>query len=147
VTVDDADATVAKATELGASVLLSVHEVHSAGSMAIFTDPTGAAFSIWQPNEHAGAGLVNAPGSFCWNELITTDVSKATSFYADLFDWDYVAHDMPMGTYTEIKVGGRSNGGMMARPPQMAEVPPFWGVYFSVADCDEAVERVNSIST
>ena len=45
--------------------------------------------------------------------------------------------------YTEWQVDGRSVAGMMQKPPMMpAEVPPFWGVYFSVTDTDAAVARV-----
>ena len=48
-----------------------------------------------------------------------------------------------MGEYTEWQVNGRSVGGMMQKPPMMpAEVPPFWAVYFAVADTDAAVARV-----
>ena len=48
-----------------------------------------------------------------------------------------------MGSYTEWQVNGRSVGGMMLKPPMMpAEVPPFWAVYFAVADTDAAAARV-----
>ena len=51
-----------------------------------------------------------------------------------------------MGEYTEWQVGGRSVGGMMQKPPMMpAEVPPFWAVYFAVADTDAAVRRVTEL--
>src|SRR5262245_47052839 len=63
VTVDSADATAAKAAQLGATVLAEPFDVFSSGRMAVFTDPTGAALAVWQPNEHIGASLVNAPGA------------------------------------------------------------------------------------
>jgi predicted enzyme related to lactoylglutathione lyase len=35
----------------------------------------------------------------------------------------------------------------MPKPPQMpAEVPPHWGVYFSVANTDDAVKKVEELS-
>jgi predicted enzyme related to lactoylglutathione lyase len=35
---------------------------------------------------------------------------------------------------------------MMAKPDTMpAEVPPFWGIYFAVEDCDAAVARINEL--
>ena len=37
--------------------------------MAAIQDPQGAYFLIWQPNQHFGAALVNAPGALSWNEL------------------------------------------------------------------------------
>ena len=48
--------------------------------------------------------------------------------------------------YTEWQLGGRSIGGMMAKPPMMpAEVPPHWNVYFAVADLDEARNAIQKL--
>ncbi len=49
--------------------------------MAVFTDPEGAAFRVWQANEHRGAQIVNEPGSLNFNGLNTRDVDGAKSFY------------------------------------------------------------------
>jgi predicted enzyme related to lactoylglutathione lyase len=46
--VADADATVAKATELGGSVLVPAFD-SPVGRMAVIADPHGAVFSIIQP--------------------------------------------------------------------------------------------------
>jgi hypothetical protein len=37
--------------------------------MAVIQDPQGAFFMLWQPRDHIGASLVNAPGALVWNEL------------------------------------------------------------------------------
>ena len=99
---------------------------------------------IWQPGQHPGAGIVNEPGTLCWNELITTDLDASKRFYGAVFGWG--AQDQgPAGPggYTEWKLGDRSVGGMMAKTPDMpAEIPPFWGVYFAVTDADAAAARV-----
>jgi len=91
---------------------------------------------------------VNEPGAFSWCELITTHVAAATGFYSAVFGWDAETHGEPgsPGGYTEFKVSGRSVAGMMAKPPNLpAEVPPFWAVYFSVADTDAAVARITEL--
>ena len=31
-------------------------DVMTAGRMAVFADPVGAVFGVWQPGEHKGAG-------------------------------------------------------------------------------------------
>src|SRR6516225_5002986 len=36
-------------------------------------------------------------------------------------------------------------GGMMARPPQLKDVPPHWLTYFAVEDCDSAAKRVGQL--
>jgi predicted enzyme related to lactoylglutathione lyase len=53
--------------------------------MAIFADPNGAVFGVWQAGVHQGAEVVNEPGSFTWSELLTRDVDKAKRFYGEAF--------------------------------------------------------------
>ena len=85
--------------------------------------------------------LVNEPGTCSWSELLTTDVEASKAFYGEVFGWAAETHGDGPGAYTEWQVSGRSVGGMMQKPPKMpAEVPPFWAVYFAVADTDDAVE-------
>jgi uncharacterized protein len=142
ITVDDADAAAKKASANGGKVMREPFDVMTAGRMAVLTDPTGALFAVWQPKEHIGAGVKQAPGSLTWNELFTTDIAAAGPFYAKTFGWTTKAIDMgPMGTYTLFGPAGaepgESNvGGMMGLPPNMKGVPPHWLAYFAVADCD-----------
>ena len=56
-------------------------DVFDVGRMAVIQDPIGAVFALWQPRKHQGAGIVNLPNSFCWNELATSDTTKAGEFY------------------------------------------------------------------
>jgi predicted enzyme related to lactoylglutathione lyase len=142
----DADATVATAVERGAQVIVEPLDVLDAGRMGVFADPLGAVISVWQPNQMIGAQLVDEPGTWSWSELITTDVEQSKDFYGAVFGWGAETHGEGPGSYTEWKVGGRSVGGMMPKPPMMpAEVPSHWGVYFSVADTYAAVERIKEL--
>lgn len=147
VTVADAAATEATVAEAGGTVVMPVMDVMGLGHMGIYQDPTGAFFSTWQAGTHPGAGLVNEPGSFCWNELATRDPDAAKAFYADVFGWG--AQDNPMGpdeVYTEWQLDGASVGGMMRLNEQFPpEMPPYWLVYFSVADADAAVAKVGDL--
>ena len=89
---------------------------------------------------------MNEPGTWSWSELITTDVPASKAFYGAVFGWGSETHGDGPGAYTEWKVDGRSVGGMMEKPPMMpAEVPPHWAVYFSVADTEDAVARVQEL--
>ncbi len=146
VSVEDAAATLAKATEAGGEPITQPMDVVGLGTMAVFTDPTGAVCGIWQPGTFAGAELVNEPGAFAWNELGTRDPDAAKSFYGTVFGWDVEDHDMgEMGTYTEWKQGDASIGGMMdvsGRLPD--EIPAHWLVYFAVENTDAAVETAKS---
>jgi predicted enzyme related to lactoylglutathione lyase len=146
VNVDDADAVVAKVAGAGGMVFMAPFDVMDVGRMAVFADPTGAAIGVWQPKLHKGAGIVNEPGTLTWNELMTTDTAAAEGFYATVFGWGAVTHGEGVGAYTEFQVAGRSIAGMMVKPPEMpAEVPPYWGVYFAVADTDATAARVTEL--
>jgi predicted enzyme related to lactoylglutathione lyase len=146
VDVDDADAIVAKVTEAGGAVFAPPFDVMEAGRMGVFADPQGAVFSVWQPGQHTGAQVVNEPNSYSWNELVTTDVEGAKTFYGAVFGWGAVTHGEGVGAYTEWMLGDSSIGGMMAKPPQMpASVPPHWAVYFSVEDIAAAADKVKEL--
>jgi len=146
VSVESAEATAGKIAESGGQTIAEPMDVVGLGTMAVFSDPTGAVFGVWQPGTFAGAELVNEPGAFAWNELGTRDVAAAKAFYGTVFDWGFEDHDMgQMGTYTEWKQGDTSIGGMMdvsGRLPD--EIPAHWLVYFAVENADAAVETVKS---
>lgn len=146
VSVEDVDATVARATGLGARPMMEPQDVMDAGRMALVQDPGGAAFGLWQPRAHHGAALVNAPGSLCWNELHTNDTEQARGFYQGLFGWrshtDSGATGQP---YTSFLHGDREAAGMLQIQPDWGPIPPNWAVYFAVEDCDATLERARSL--
>jgi predicted enzyme related to lactoylglutathione lyase len=49
VLVDDIAAATAKTKSLGATIIQDQMEVPEAGTLTIFTDPTGATLGLWQP--------------------------------------------------------------------------------------------------
>lgn len=147
VSVEDAAATAAKVTGAGGSQVAEPMDVGGLGTMAVFTDPTGAVFGIWQPGTFAGAELVNEYGAFGWNELGTRDTAAAKAFYGQVFGWDTAEEESERaGTYTVWKAGEAMVGGMldMNALDMPDEVPPHWLVYFTVEDADAAVAKVKS---
>jgi hypothetical protein len=145
VSVEDADATSKAVTEAGGTAIAEPMDVMDLGRMALFTDPTGAFFGIWQPGTFPGAGLVNEYGCFGWNELGTRDVDAAGSFYREVFGWTTEERSMgEMGTYYVWKLGENGVGGMMDIGAILpAEVPAHWLVYFTVESLDAALDYVN----
>jgi uncharacterized protein len=143
VTVTSADDAVAKARDLGATVVEQPFDVGEAGRMALFIDPTGAALCVWQPGDAIGATRVNDPGSLTWNELHTPDHDRALEFYTGLFGWTAEPVDTQGGPrYTTVKVGDRTNGGVM--DIQQGE-PPNWLPYFTVEDRDAAADKATAL--
>lgn len=143
VNVDDVDAVAAKVAALGGTVLMEPMDVFDSGRMAVAQDPTGALFGLWQPKQHKGAGLVNAPGAMCWNELTTSDTQAARDFYANLLGWTY--DEWEGQDYYTAKNHNRSNAGIMTTPAGMGDMPPVWTVYFSVADIDKTVAKAPAL--
>jgi hypothetical protein len=77
-------------------------------------------------------------------ELNTTDLPKAKTFYSKLFDWNL--EDVPMGpagSYTMIKVGEGTGGGMMKHP--MPGAPSAWLAYVLVDDIGAATKKAKSL--
>ena len=147
VQVSSTDDTIEKAKAAGGTVLMEPMDVMDAGRMAVIADPIGAVISVWQTIQFPGAAIVNEPNSYSWSELITTDMGESKKFYGAVFGWGSETHGEggPMA-YTEWKIGDRSVGGMMEKPPMMpAEVPPHWGVYFSVDGTEAAMDKVKEL--
>jgi predicted enzyme related to lactoylglutathione lyase len=146
VSVEDADATVSRARELGGTVYSEAFDVPGSGRMAVIQDPTGAVIGAWQPWAHIGAERVNDPGCFSWNELQSGDPEKAASFYAALFGWDTEPQEEDGKlAYVLITNAGHTNGGIMPMAEQRGDTPPYWLTYFTVHSCDAAVARVREL--
>jgi uncharacterized protein len=144
ITVDNVDDTATRARELGATVHAEPFDVLQAGRMAVVQDPQGAWFLLWQPRDHIGAGLVNAPGALSWNELGSPDLEGSAKFYGDLVGWTTTPMEGSDPPYLVISTAdGHTNGGM--RPPQPPGAPPFWLVYFATADIERSVARAGEL--
>ena len=142
VTVSDVESATATIAPAGGTVIAPPFDVMDAGRMSVVQDPTGAIFNLWQPKNNIGAELVNEPGAFCWNELLTPDVPKAAEFYNKVFGWTANTMTEPM-PYTEFRLNDNSVGGAMN--PPMPGIPPVWTVYFAVGDTDATVAKAQSL--
>jgi predicted enzyme related to lactoylglutathione lyase len=143
VTVVSADETLTRAAQLGATVHAPAFDVMEAGRMGVVQDPQGAYFLAWEPKQHIGASLVNAPGALSWNELASPDLDASAAFYSELFGWTTEAMpDSPM-PYLIIKNSeGHTNGGMR----QMMEgEPPYWLVYLGIEDADAGLAKAGEL--
>jgi uncharacterized protein len=80
------------------------------------------------------------PGRVGWNELLTTDVAAARTFYTALFGWETTEMPGLKGPYTLFKKGGTEVAGMMAHPAPGA--PAQWLAYVVVESADAKVAEV-----
>jgi uncharacterized protein len=78
------------------------------------------------------------PGAICWNELMTTDVAGAKSFYTQLLGWKTEPFGPGMD-YTILKNGDTGIGGILAA--HKPGVPAHWLPYVLVEDVDATVAQ------
>ena len=162
--VDSADETASKVRSAGGGVVTEPFDVMSAGRMAVFTDPEGAAFCVWQAMEHRGARVVNEPGSLNFNGLHTRDVEGAKSFYGSVFGWetlglpggaelwtlpgygDHLERSDPDIRKRVAEVGGPAGfedvvASINPIADDQPDVAAHWSVTFAVADADAAAKK------
>jgi uncharacterized protein len=148
--VEDADATAEKVTDAGGQVHFGPIDLpKESGRMAVLQDPTGAFVCINQQQNHPGAQLVNEPGAWNWNNLMTRDVGGAKDFYGKVFDWSASHSDEAPDFIWMWQVDGQrwpeGHAGLMEMGSDMpADAPPYWQVYLMVDNADQAVEMTKS---
>jgi uncharacterized protein len=140
---DDVDDIARRATDAGGTVLMPPMDVMEHGRMAVFADPTGAVFGVWQAKQHGGAEVVDEPGGMTWHEVYTRDVTKAREFYARVFGLEQKRLDSPSMEYWTLHKGPKTVGGVMQMTEAMPkDLPAHWITYFAVADVDAAVKKL-----
>jgi predicted enzyme related to lactoylglutathione lyase len=164
VSVDSADETAAKVRDAGGTVVREPFDVMDAGRMAIFSDPEGAAFAVWEAKNHRGAQVVNENGSLNFNGLNTRDAEAAKAFYGAVFGWrtialpggaemwtmpgygDYLERDNPDIRKQMADVGAPEGfedvvASLNPIGDDQHDVPAHWSVTFGVDDADATAAK------
>jgi uncharacterized protein len=162
--VESADETASKVKDAGGRIVMDPFDVMSAGRMAVFADPEGAAFCVWQAKQHKGARIVNEPGSLNFNGLNTRDAEGAKSFYGSVFGWETLGLDGDARMWRLPGYGDfleQSDPGLRQRMAESGapegfedvvaalnpiaddqpEVPAHWSVTFAVDDADATADK------
>jgi predicted enzyme related to lactoylglutathione lyase len=166
--VESADDTAAKVRDAGGEVLMDPFDVMDAGRMAVFADPEGAAFCVWQARNHKGARIVNEAGSLNFNGLNTRDVAGAKAFYGSVFGWTTLVLEggaemwtLPgYGDHLEERTPGlrkmvAQSGGpvgfedvvasILPLADDQTDVPAHWNVTFAVDDADATAAKAKEL--
>ncbi|MDB5212772.1 MAG: Glyoxalase-like domain protein [Myxococcaceae bacterium] len=143
---ENTDATATKITELGGKILVPPTTVPDMVRFAVATDPQGAAFGVAQ-GMGPGADMAPyegspRPGTFCWDELHTSDLDGAQKFYSALFGWTGKMGEGEM-KYWHWQNAGKDIGGMMKL--MMPNVPPNWLPYIAVVDVDAETKKTKDL--
>lgn len=166
--VDSADETASKVSAAGGNVVMEPFDVMDAGRMAVFTDPGGAMFCVWQANQNKGAQLVNEHGTVNFNDLNTRDPEGAKSFYGSVFGWetlelpggfrawtlsgygDHLEKDNPELRENMTEVGAPEGfedvvATLVPIGDDQPDTPPHWNVTFAVDDADAVADKATEL--
>ncbi|HKF20658.1 MAG TPA: VOC family protein [Candidatus Angelobacter sp.] len=145
IAVDNADQAATKAAQAGGNILMPAFDVMDAGRMAVIHDPTGAAFSIWQPKRTQGIGVAGEDNALCWADLSTPDPDRAAKFYSSLFGWKLEKAEKDSSGYLHIKNGEDYIGGIPPAAHRDPKSHAHWLLYLQVADVEAAVVKAKQL--
>jgi predicted enzyme related to lactoylglutathione lyase len=164
VQVKSADETAAKVKAAGGATLTEPFDVMDAGRMAVFSDPAGAVFCVWEPKQHKGARVINEHGALNFNGLATDDLEAAEAFYGPVFGWRVLGvgdnfHAWALSAYgdhlEQRQPGNRQRTAEMGAPgfedvvasiePLEPGAPPHWSVTFMVDGADEIAKKATEL--
>jgi predicted enzyme related to lactoylglutathione lyase len=166
--VESADDTASKVTGAGGSVVTEPFDIMDSGRMAVFADPEGTVFCVWEAKEHKGSAIVNEHGSVNFNDLNTRDADGAKAFYGSVFGWETI--ELPGGFQMwtlpgygdhleldnpDLRKGMEEMGAPKGFEDVVASIvpiaddqpdtPPHWNVTFAVDDADAIAEKATEL--
>jgi uncharacterized protein len=167
--VDSAEEVASRVRDHGGGVVAEPFDFLNASRTAVFTDPEGAEFSVWEAREHKGAQLVNDPGAVVFNNFNTRDVEGARSFYGSVFGWqtagigggaegwvlpgygDWLEREHhPQLRQRMAEAGAPAGfedvvGSIIRIADDQPDTPPHWSVTFATADADAMATRATEL--
>ena len=140
---DNIDASADRIERLGGTVQVPPTEIPKVSRFSVVADPQGAPIGLlqWLLPAKAQGSLHSTMGGVRWHELLVPDVDAAFRFYGELFGWrkaDSAAGDP--GEYHLLSMGGETLGAIFGQRSFVGSA--LWLFYFTVADLDQALERV-----
>lgn len=148
--VSDVDAACEQVSALGGEVCHAAFDLPNVGRTAIVADPNGAPFHLFRSDTPGGSHYegMPQPGWFCWTQLLTGDVEKASAFYTALLPWEtHGGPDAASGQVTFQRPGDPFPlASMMPRPAEAKAERDHWLPYVTVVDCAETTRRAEEQS-
>lgn len=132
---DTIDELPGRVTETGGEIIMLPMDVFGLGHMAVFADPAGAAFAVWQPGTMPGATAVNQPGAISHVELVVDEVDAVRDFYSSVLGLVPVGN----GPDTGWTVGGTVVAGTRSLEKSAASLP-HWHIAVGVEDCQAVLD-------
>ncbi len=161
VLVDALEAAMGRVEAAGGRLLTPAMDIPGVGRFAMAMDPQGGAFALFvgpapapapapaaEVDEEADTEQVVAPpsdpdplrvpmGTFCWSQLMTTDLAASARFYAEVVGW--TAEQMAPEMVVFHDATGRPRASAM-QVPAGAPQPHAWLQYVAVPEVAPALE-------
>ena len=146
--VADIDAAVTAFAADGGKVITPPTDLQRRGRFAVVRDAEGALLALLQTRDGDPADREPEVGGFLWDELWTTDVERATTFYEDIGGLEAatvdVDEDRESGArYRLLKGGDTPRVGIMPGPLQGLD--PVWVSYLRVTSPAAITARVGEL--
>ena len=130
----DVDASVAHAIQAGAQAVMPPFDFPGMGRGASVRDPQGALVYLWHANDGDAPDVKLAPvGGWIWNELMTSDLAAAKSFYCTAFGYSASSMSTPEGEYQILSASDEARGGIGQGEPIQ------WTPYLRVGSVDDTL--------
>jgi predicted enzyme related to lactoylglutathione lyase len=144
VSVGDVDAAANAAVAKGGKVLDAPSDLPGVGRKARIADPQGAELGLLTDARGDKADTPATSGGWLWNELHTTEPTKALSFYEKVVGFSHRSMDMGPGEkYHILSRDGVDRGGVMGH--LAAGTPPHWLPYVAVDDADATIAHARKL--
>jgi predicted enzyme related to lactoylglutathione lyase len=139
---DNVDELAKRVQAAGGTVAAPPYDVGDQGRMAVFSDPSGAFISAWQPAQMSQF-VAGKPNAFGWAELNARGLDRAVAFYETVFGWTHSTSPFGDGQeYTSFEHDGQPIAGALEMSPEIpADVPSNWLIYFTVDDVDAGFRK------
>jgi hypothetical protein len=144
VSVEDVDAAAKIVTANGGKVLDAPSDLPGVGRTARIADPQGAELGLLRNARGDKPDAPAASGGWLWNELHTTEPTKALTFYEKVIGFSHRSMNMgPRETYHILSRDGVDRGGVTDHLPAGAQ--PNWLPYVAVDDVDATIARAKKL--
>ncbi|RKH25712.1 VOC family protein [Corallococcus sp. AB018] len=150
--VADVDASIQAMVADGARVLMPRMDL-PVGKIAMVADPMGTPFYVMapipppgKPDAKSDVFDVKASQRIRWNELASPDLTRAKTFYAKHFHFQFneVMPMGPMGDYCFVDHDGVRLGAIMQKPAENPGPTGTWLFYFGVPSVAEAQRAITA---
>ena len=140
--VENIHQTVIAAEKHGAKVEVQPQPAPGGGLIALIRDPAGASFTCYEGKALGEKDKAGTEARMAWNELHVSNLSKVEPFHSNVFDW-VITPSKEADRY-DIRDSLSTNiASIRVTDNELKGDKEYWGVYFSVANLQTAIEKIN----